>query len=296
MKITMIQAKSGKVSSLSHLLQHSDMQSKDPTYNPNLNEKNVLLFFHKEEVLKMNYLRNNRNSSNVDGVNKLVKKLDKLAREDYMQHKLKEKADNPTKKVRTVLQSKNLTKEFIISFGSTSRNEVMAMGRDKIIEHIQHAALAVLGKKGLDKTNIHCIAVHFDERGLPHGHVQYCDYSFKHHTTCNQLEKCITDGKPDHAKRKALYSEYQTAIAEATGLERGAFGGVKSDLSVDEIRAKLAKGEIIKDIVNALKDAEECLFKDVLNAFGGVEKVVSDKVMEKVSNELESLKNKPKQR
>lgn len=280
----MIQAKSGEVSSDNHIYNLQDLDNQNDKFNPNLNEENILLTYNsdKNNYSLQKFKRDNNNQEMRDKQKAFAENLDKQARADYKLHKLEEKAKNPQKKIRTDLQSKNLKKEFVIGFGNTTREEVMKMGKKEIAQKCLNGALAILKAKQLEPKNLIGIAVHFDEKGLPHAHVQYNCYSFKEKTTDTQLEKCLNkDKKKQFKDRTQKFSDYQSTLAEAMGLERGLKGSKRANLTVNEIRAKKAQEEAEK----ATKMAE--LAKNQLSQ--------SMQEMENLKKQLQNLKNECKE-
>lgn len=253
----MIQAKSGNVSSNNHLYNQQDLENQNQDFNKNQNESNVLIAYNSElDRFEINYfLRNGNNEILRDKQSQREKNLDLEARADYKKHKLLEKEKNPKKKIRTELQSKNLKKEFIIAFGDTSREELMKISKEDLSRKCFKGALAVLKEKKLSSKNLIGIVLHYDEKGQPHAHVQYNSYSFSHKTTDTQLEKCLNknDKKQQTKDRLQKFSDYQTTLAEAMGLERGLKGSKRQNLTINEIRAKKAQEEA----ANALKTANE---------------------------------------
>ena len=131
------------------------------------------------------------------------------------------------------------------------------MGGDKFIgnkaefeKKIVKSALAILEKKGLDKSNIISIVVHYDEK-TPHAHIQYNDYSFKHKTTGQELGKVRQ--KEGLNKQQLLklnrdnFSEFQDILALNMDMERGQKDSKQVNISKTQYYENIAKdknGEI----------------------------------------------------
>jgi hypothetical protein len=191
------QSKASQKSSFRHLFNCNEITNQSPENNPNLNHKNIAVSIDSKtgKFISCYFSRNGKSEKIINKIEERAQELDQLSREDYKKHKTEEKTTMQSlgisKKIRTVLQSKKeqLQKEFLICFGNTSRSELMA--HYKTPENLANAclvgALAVLKKKGLDKNNLISLVVHFDEKGLPHSHIIYNDYSFKEHTTATQI-------------------------------------------------------------------------------------------------------------
>ena len=305
MQGVMIQATSGLVSSNNHIYNKQDTMNLDENYNPNKQELNILMTYNEKEdnFRWFEFARNGKNEDMRERQKQKEDNLDKLARADYKNHKEQEKLKNPNKKIRTVLQSKNLKKEFIVGFGNTTREEVLALGQYEIMRKIKNGAVAILKEKKLSEKNLIGIVIHFDEKGLPHAHIQYNCYSFKEKTTDTQLEKCLNiDKKKQQYDRLSLFSKYQTIISQEMGLERGDIGSKRAKLSINDIRAKKQEEEAQKAL-KSLNEAKEQikLNNDLLKT---QKKEIDDnyvrlnKVIEKMSyaeqTAYKNLKNKDK--
>jgi hypothetical protein len=198
------------------------------------------------ELVKKSFNRNGLNADLVHSFSDKAKHLDELARADYKAHKTAEKQANPTKKIRTVLQTKDLKKEFGIFLGGDKFIGNKAEFEKKIVK----SALAILEKKGLDKSNIISIVVHYDEK-TPHAHIQYNDYSFKHKTTGQELGKVRQ--KEGLNKQQLLklnrdnFSEFQDILALNMDMERGQKDSKQVNISKTQYYENIAKdknGEI----------------------------------------------------
>jgi hypothetical protein len=259
MQGVMIQAKSGEVSSDNHIYNKQDSLNMDESYNKNQNVANILIRYDEKDnnFKSVEFLRNGKNEEMREKQKQKADLLDKEARADYKKHKEAERLKNPGKKIRTELQTKNTKKEFIIGFGDTSRDEILKLGKQKIQQKCLDGALAILKEKKLERKNLIGIAIHLDEMGQPHAHVQYNCYSFKEKTTDTQLEKCLnTDKKKQQYDRLSLFSKYQTIIADVMGLERGLKGSTKQKLSINDIRAKKQQEQAEKAL-KTLNEAKE---------------------------------------
>lgn len=239
MKIIAIyrQAKRNQKSSLSHLLVVNEMTNQNPELNPNHLENDILITINNDNQQPefIEYSRNLGHDNNhlVKLIEDKETQLYSEAQSDYENHKKQEKLANPTKKIRTKLQPKieTLRKEFIIGFGNQfgnlNRTELLAhFNNDKqqLMNSIIDGAIACLEHKQLSTKNILGITVHFSEKGLPHAHIVYQDYSFSQHTTGNQLDKKInpsTDKKTAYKNKIQHFAKYQDILADAMNLNRG---------------------------------------------------------------------------
>lgn len=213
-----------KRSTYNHIVNTQSVYNQDPEKNPNVNNSNVLIITDdKNKLIKRSYKRDGSHQNLIDMLNDKEKQLDELARADYTAFKKEQKAQNPTQKIRTVLQSKDLKREFVIAVGGDKNITDKAKFEADIIK----SALAVLEKKGLDQRNIICISVQFDEK-TPHAHILYNDYSYKHHTTGDEFIKTRykpgMDKKEIRALNRAKFSEFQDIVADKMGMERGQRG------------------------------------------------------------------------
>ena len=236
------QAKISQISSLNHLLQEL---SKDNLVNHNSEQKNIVLFHENEKTFaRVDFDRDGSNKKVAEIIKDYEKALDKHARNDYKEHKAAEKdkifaecKKNGTKppKIRTVLQTKNLKKEFVIAVGGDKN-----VDNQEFYKNTLKTVKAVIKKKGLEDKNILSIAIHFDET-TPHVHVQYNDYSFKHKTTASELERVRPGADMSRAEKKAQYAlncekfgNYQDLVAENMEMERGEKGSRAKNKSKTE--------------------------------------------------------------
>ena len=214
------QAKKAQISTNNHLFNQQEIRNQYSKNNPNLTNENTLIYVKDGELVKKTFNRNGLNADLVHSFSDKAKHLDELARADYKAHKTAEKQANPTKKIRTVLQTKDLKKEFGIFLGGDKDIGNKAEFEQKIVK----SALKILEKKGLDKSNIISIVVHYDEK-TPHAHIQYNDYSFKHKTTGQELGKVRQ--KEGLNKQQLLklnrdnFGEFQDILAQNMDMERG---------------------------------------------------------------------------
>lgn len=215
------QAKLSQISSFNHLINTHEITNQNPKNNHNLNNDNKIIVFDAEnnEFVSRDFKRNGQNADGVKELHEIAETLDKQARADYKAHKEKEKANNPTKKIRTVLQSKNLRKEFGVFLGGDKK----IGNKAEFEKNALKTALKVLETKGLDKKNLICLVIHWDEK-TPHFHCQYNDYSFSHKTTGSELckirDKSITT-KAQYSINTNAFGEFQDIVAHEMGMERG---------------------------------------------------------------------------
>ena len=258
------QAKISQVSTLNHLLQEL---SKDNLVNHETTQKNIVLFHENEKTFaRVDFDRDGSNKKVAEIIKEYEKAIDKHARNDYQEHKKAEKdkifaecKKNGTKppKIRTVLQTKNLKKEFVIAVGGDKK----IMDSEEFYKNTLKTVKAVIKKKGLEDKNILSIAIHFDET-TPHVHVQYNDYSFKQKTTASELERVRPSEDMSRSEKKAQYAEncekfgnYQDIVAETMNMERGERGSrAKNKKKAEYLKEKReladkAKNEFDKQIL-----------------------------------------------
>ncbi len=212
------QAVKAKRSTYNHLFNTQSVQNQNIKHNPNLNNENTVIVYDdgkfEKDTFKRNGLENYEHFINYEN------QLDEEAREHYKQYKIQEKKENPHKRVRTKLQSKDLKKEFVIALGGDKNIGNKEDFEDKILK----TTIAVLEKKGLDKSNLICIAIHYDEK-TPHAHIIYNDYSKLHHTTGTEYCKIRTKDGLDKKQLRQLnrdkFAEFQDLVADNMGMERG---------------------------------------------------------------------------
>lgn len=216
------EAKIDQISTLNHLFNTHEQTNQNPLINPNLANKNSCYIWDNEASTTklMEFQRDGNNQDVIDLLRKKEISLDKLARADYKNHKEQEKLKNPNKKIRTVLQSKNLKKEFGIFVGG----DMTITNKAEFEARALKTAIKVLEKKGLSEKNLLSLTVHFDEK-TPHIHCQYLDYSWKHKTT--GTEHCKTRFVPGMDKKQLRklnrdnFAEFQDLVAEGMGMQRG---------------------------------------------------------------------------
>lgn len=236
------QAKISQISSHNHLLNEF---SKDNFINENITQKNIIWYHDTVDTFKKEvFERNGSNNEIMETIKEYEKALDKHARNDYKEHKEAEKdkifaecKKNGTKppKIRTVLQTKNLKKEFVIALGGDKN-----VDNQEFYDNAIKTVKAVMKKKRLEEKNILSIAFHFDET-TPHIHCQYNDYSFKHKTTASELERVRPGDGMSREEKKAQYAEncekfgnYQDLVAETMNMERGERGSRAKNKSKTE--------------------------------------------------------------
>jgi hypothetical protein len=221
------------------------------------------------------FFRDGKNTKILEQQKKRANDLDLLARADYHKHKTDVKIANPNKKICTVLKSPTLRKEFIIGFGYTTRDEVLAIPQKELLNKMVKGTEAILKAKCLSPENIIGITLHLDEKGLPHCHIQYNSYSFTEKTTDTQIEKCQKPGKSAkqaNLERLERFSNYQTILSLATGIERGVVGSKSVHKSISDVRIEQQNLQI-KKLETKLKNLNgEILEKtDILKDFKNFE-------------------------
>ena len=257
------QAKISQISSHNHLFQE---MSKDNLVNHETTQKNVVWYHDTVDTFKKVFFeRNGSNNEIVETIKEYEKAIDKHARNDYQEHKKAEKdkifaecKKNGTKppKIRTVLQTKNLKKEFVIAIGGDKN-----VDNQEFYDNAIKTVKAVIEKKGLEEKNILSIAIHFGET-TPHLHCQYNDYSFKQKTTASELERVRPSEDMSRSEKKAQYAEncekfgnYQDLVAENMEMERGEKGSrAKNKKKAEYLKEKReladkAKNEFDKQIL-----------------------------------------------
>lgn len=218
------QAKNNQLSSLNHLFNTQEKTNQNADNNPNINNDNFCIYKKGDNLYKTTFKRDGNNDNIIKSVEDAANIIDSKAREDYKQHKLKQKEANPSKKVRTVLQSKNLEREFVIALGG----DKSIGSKEDFEKKALNAVDAVLKNKGLTvKDNLLCVVIHYDEK-TPHIHCKYNDYSFEHKTTSKELFRNRTDkDAPKEEKRAAReeekenFSQFQDIVANEMGMDRG---------------------------------------------------------------------------
>ncbi len=283
------QAKISQISTLNHLLQE---MSKDNLVNKNNKTGNVVWYHDTVDTFKKVFFeRDGSNNEIIETIKEYEKAIDKHARNDYQEHKEAEKdkifaecKKNGTKppKIRTVLQTKNLKKEFVIAIGGDKN-----VDNQEFYDNAIKTVKAVIKKKGLEEKNILSIVVHFEET-TPHLHCQYLDYSFKHKTTASELERVRPDADMSRAEKKAQYAEncekfgnYQDLVAENMEMERGEKGSrAKNKKKAEYLKEKReladkAKNEFDKQIL--LITANKKTIEDQQNFIKENELVIDEK-------------------
>lgn len=240
------QAKKAQISTNNHLFNQQEIRNQHHKNNPNLTNSNTLIYVKDGELVKRQFNRNGLNADLVQMFGDKAKQLDELARADYKAHKTAEKQANPTKKIRTVLQTKDLKKEFGIFLGGDKE----IGNKEEFEKKIVKSALAILQKKGLDKSNIISIVIHFDEK-IPHAHIIYNDFSSLHKTTGQELGKIRQ--KEGLNKQQLLklnrdnFGEFQDILALNMEMSRGQKDSKQVNISKTQYYENIAKdknGEI----------------------------------------------------
>ncbi|MDQ5929705.1 MAG: hypothetical protein QG594_1486, partial [Bacteroidota bacterium] len=226
------EANKHEISTFNHLVNSQDIKNQDPEKNPNLGKTNLLIYVEDGEFKEYEFKRDGNNQSDIDMLHKIEMELDKEAREHYKEHKTKEKLANPDKKVRTVLQSPDLRKEFVLAIGGDRQ-----IDESTFAEKVKKTVDAVMVAKGLDRGNIIGIFIHNDEK-TTHVHCQYNDYSKQYCTTSAQHARPkMTKGMTKKTKSDLIklqreeFGKFQDIVAENLGMERGEKGSKAKHLS-----------------------------------------------------------------
>ena len=279
------QAKKAQISTNNHLFNQQEIRNQYSKNNPNLTNSNTLIYVKDGELVKRQFNRNGLNADLVQLFSDKARQLDELARADYKRHKLAEKQANPSKKIRTVLQTKDLKKEFGIFLGGDKDIGNKAEFEQKIVK----SALAILEKKGLDKSNIISIVVHYDEK-TPHAHIQYNDYSFKHKTTGQELGKVRQ--KEGLNKQQLLklnrdkFGEFQDILAENMGMDRGKRDSKQVNISKTQYYENVANNK--NDVIELSKNLE--LKTAILTKYENYLSVANNEIKQ-LKQQLNSYKN-----
>jgi hypothetical protein len=250
------QAKKAQISTNSHLFNKQEIRNQSQKNNPNLNNMNKVIYYKKGELCEWDFLRNGKNEGLMSVFKSKEQQLDELARADYKAHKIAQKQANPNKKIRTVLQTKNLKREFGIFLGGDKN----IVNKEDFEAKIVKSTLAILQKKGLDERNLISIVVHYDEK-TPHAHIQYNDYSFEHHTTGQELSKIRQkDGlnKQQLLKlNRSNFGDFQDILAENMEMKRGQKNSKQLNISKTQHYSNLSKilaenKELKTNLINAV--------------------------------------------
>lgn len=236
------EANKHEISTFNHLINTQDIKNQDPEKNPNLGKTNLLIYVEDGEFKEYEFKRDGNNQSDIDMLHTIERELDKEAREHYKEHKTKEKLANPDKKVRTVLQSKDLRKEFVLAIGGDRK-----IDESTFAEKVKKTVDAVMVAKGLDRGNIIGIFIHFDEKTV-HVHCQFNDYSRQYCTTSAQHARPkMTKGMTKKTKSNLIklqreeFGKFQDIVAENLEMERGEKGSQAKHLSKAEHFEKKSK-------------------------------------------------------
>lgn len=250
------QAKKKQISTFNHIFNSQEIRNQQQKNNPNLNNMNKVIYYKKGELCEWEFLRDGKNEGLMSVFKSKEQQLDELARADYKAHKIAQKQANPNKKIRTVLQTKDLKREFGIFLGGDKNIGNKEDYEAKIVK----STLAILQKKGLDERNLISITVHYDEL-TPHAHINYVDYSFKHHTTGQELGKIRQkDGlnKQQLLKlNRSKFSEFQDILALNMEMERGQKNSKQVNISKTQHYSNLSKilaenKELKTNLINAV--------------------------------------------
>jgi hypothetical protein len=219
------EANNHEISSFHHLVNTQDIENQDPEKNPNLGKTNLLIYVENGEFKEYEFKRDGNNQSDIDMLHEIERELDKEARDHYKEHKIKERLANPDKKIRTVLQSKDLRKEFFLAIGGDCE-----IDESTFAEKVKKTVDAVMVAKGLERDNIIGVFIHRDERSV-HVHCSYNSYAKQYFTTAEQLARPkITKGMTKKTKSNLIklqreeFGKFQDIVAENLEMERGEKG------------------------------------------------------------------------
>lgn len=219
------EANKHEISSFHHLVNTQDIDNQDPEKNPNFGKTNLLIYVENGEFKEYEFKRDGNNQSDIDMLHTIERELDKEAREHYKEHKIKERLANPDKKIRTVLQSKDLRKEFVLAIGGDCE-----IDESTFAEKVKKTVDAVMVAKGLERDNIIGVFIHRDERSV-HVHCSYNSYAKQYVTTAEQLARPkITKGMTKKTKSNLIklqreeFGKFQDIVSEHLEMERGEKG------------------------------------------------------------------------
>ena len=219
------EANKHEISSFHHLVNTQDIDNQDPEKNPNFGKTNLLIYVENGEFKEYEFKRDGNNQSDIDMLHEIERELDKEARDHYKEHKIKERLANPDKKIRTVLQSKDLRKEFFLAIGGDCE-----IDESTFAEKVKKTVDAVMVAKGLERDNIIGVFIHRDERSV-HVHCSYNSYAKQYVTTAEQLARPkITKGMTKKTKSNLIklqreeFGKFQDIVSEHLEMERGEKG------------------------------------------------------------------------
>jgi len=286
------QAKKGQVSTNNHLYNTQEMYNQQTKYNKNVGQENKVFYYNKDNnLVYRKFTRDSNNSALNDYFTAKENELDKLAREDYTAHKKQQKLDNPSKKIRTVLQTKDLTKEFGIFLGGDKNVENKEDFEDKLLQTVHK----ILKKKGLSEKNLISIVIHYDEF-TPHAHIKYNDYSNLHKTTATEYCKVRfqtgLDKKQLNKLNRDNFAEFQDLVADNMGMERGqkdskAINRSKYEYFKDSVKI-IEKINIVNDLKKELNKANAKIddLEKLLEAIKSNKVGFTEEDKEKIKNKL----------
>ena len=236
------EANKHEISSFHHLVNTQDIDNQDPEKNPNFGKTNLLIYVENGEFKEYEFKRDGNNQSDIDMLHEIERELDKEARDHYKEHKIKERLANPDKKIRTVLQSKDLRKEFFLAIGGDCE-----IDESTFAEKVKKTVDAVMVAKGLERDNIIGVFIHRDERSV-HVHCSYNSYAKQYVTTAEQLARPkITKGMTKKTKSNLIklqreeFGKFQDIVSEHLEMERGEKGSQAKHLSKAEHFEKKSK-------------------------------------------------------
>jgi hypothetical protein len=287
------QAKKSQVSTNNHLFNTQEMYNQNKKLNKNVGQENKVFYYNKDNnLVYRKFTRDGNNSALNNYFAAIEDKLDKEARADYTKHKKQQKIDNPGKKIRTVLQTKDLTKEFGIFLGGDKTVTNQADFEDKLLQTVHE----ILKKKGLSEKNLISLTVHYDET-TPHAHIKYNDYSNLHKTTATEFGKIRykdgLDKKQLNKLNRDNFAEFQDLVADNMGMDRGqrdskAINRSKYEYFKDNV-AIIEKITIVSDLKEELKKANTKIddLEELLEAIKSNKVGFSDDDKQKIKKKLE---------
>ena len=286
-KIIYREAKKNQISTAEHIYNKQEKTNADYEKNQNYGKQNTLIFFGDDGRFKRtHFIRNGNNENLINQFDTREKKIDAEARADYKQYKTEQKKAHPEQKIRTVLQTKNLKKEFGLFLGGDKD-----MGnKEEFEKKILATVKKIMQKKRLEDKNIISIAIHYDEK-TPHCHVQYNDYSFKHKTTGAELQRVRTDKNASKQEIKEAYkkqidnfSEFQDLVSDEMGMERGEKNSKAKNKTKFEFYNEVVKSEKVINGFTVQKFKNENT--KLIDENNSLKNIIAQQ-----TNELNNLKN-----
>lgn len=230
-----------QISTRQHLLNSQEFNNNNKKINPNKYNENVFITFDQEknEFITQKFYRNGKNSKLIEDLEHLENNVDKQAREDYKNHKLKERKENPGKKVRTVLQSKDLKREFVIALGGDKKITSQEDFNKKVLK----TSRELMKAKGLEDKNLLSITIHYDEK-TPHAHIQYNEYSFQHKTTATEFNKIRFKEGADAKEITKLNREKFAKLQDITAINMEMSRGERDSKAIHKEKYEFFREEV----------------------------------------------------